>query len=50
MRWALIRSSRRLVPVEVFGSVFLVISGRSVHGYYRRHDARFRLMPNGWTP
>lgn len=48
--WAIIRSSRRFVRVQVFGSVFLVIAGRDVHGWYRRHDKRFRLLPYGWTP
>lgn len=50
MRWAFIRSSRRLIEVEVYGSVFLVISRRSCHGWYRRHDNRFKLMPRWWHP
>ncbi len=50
MRWALIRSSRRLVSVIVEGSIFWVVSNRSIHGPYRRHDDRFRLLPTGWRP
>ncbi len=43
--YAVIRRSRRIVAVEVTGSIFVVFSGRSVHGPYRRHDPRFLLLP-----
>jgi hypothetical protein len=43
--YVMIRQSGRIVPAEVSGPIFLVLSGRSVHGPYRRKDRRFTILP-----
>jgi hypothetical protein len=48
--YAVVRSSGRIVPVEVAGSIFIVLSDRSYHGPYRRHDRRFILLARTWRP